>query len=387
MNRISVVIGANYGDEGKGHFTDYLAGPDAMVVRFNGGAQAGHTVKTPAGRRHVFHHFGSGVFRGSPTFLSKHFLVNPMFFREEHELLKDQIPQVIIDPMALVSTPFDMMINQLLEQKRGNMKHGSCGLGINETVIRSATRPVRWEDLDGDYPIEAILEQIRMIWIPRRLAELKIEPSELPFLDNPGIRRAWARDIDYMNKNSRTLMWGQAMKERERIVFEGAQGLMLDEYSPDFPHVTRSRTGLTNVLQILSESGTREQIDVYYVTRPYLTRHGAGPLRNELVGKPYDEIQDRTNIANPHQGSLRFAWLDVDKTAEFIRRDVNSNPIVKAHLGMTCMDQVPESFVVAIDKTTAATQMGPLIWELRKRANLNGFIGFNGETRENLKNI
>ena len=85
--KISVVIGANYGDEGKGLATDYLAsqGTKSLVVRFNGGAQAGHTVVTPDGCRHVFHHFGSGVFAEADTFLSKFFIVNPILFRTEFE--------------------------------------------------------------------------------------------------------------------------------------------------------------------------------------------------------------------------------------------------------------------------------------------------------------
>ena len=62
--RVKAIIGANYGDEGKGLATDYLTGPDSLVVRFNGGAQAGHTVCTPSGQRHVFSHIGAGSFRG-----------------------------------------------------------------------------------------------------------------------------------------------------------------------------------------------------------------------------------------------------------------------------------------------------------------------------------
>ena len=85
MNHAHVVIGANYGDEGKGLMTDYLADKyqAEVVVRFNGGAQAGHTVVTPAGQRHVFSHFGSATLSGSRTFLSKHFVANPILFLKE----------------------------------------------------------------------------------------------------------------------------------------------------------------------------------------------------------------------------------------------------------------------------------------------------------------
>src|SRR4051812_30640034 len=97
--RVSAVIGANYGDEGKGLVTDYLAeeGEGAVVVRFNGGAQAGHTVVTPEGKRHVFHHFGSGTFRKARTHLSRFFISNPALFRPEFEALADQEPVVSVD--------------------------------------------------------------------------------------------------------------------------------------------------------------------------------------------------------------------------------------------------------------------------------------------------
>ena len=72
---LTAIIGANYGDEGKGLLTDYYAAKSkhSVVVRFNGGPQAGHTVVTPEGKRHVFSHYGSGTLAGAQTFLSKHF--------------------------------------------------------------------------------------------------------------------------------------------------------------------------------------------------------------------------------------------------------------------------------------------------------------------------
>src|SRR5206468_2979559 len=105
-----VVIGANYGDEGKGLMTDYHAahaGGDGIVVRFNGGAQAGHTVTTPGGMRHVFSHLGSGTLAGAATFLSRHFVCHPpMFFKELEKLAAAglrTLPPVFVDERAPVS--------------------------------------------------------------------------------------------------------------------------------------------------------------------------------------------------------------------------------------------------------------------------------------------
>ena len=81
------VIGGGYGDEGKGLVTGFWAQNlrNPLVIRFNGGAQAGHSRELKDGRRHIFSHFGSGTFEGAPTFLSKYFVINPIQFRREHE--------------------------------------------------------------------------------------------------------------------------------------------------------------------------------------------------------------------------------------------------------------------------------------------------------------
>ena len=80
MKDIKIVIGANFGDEGKGLMTDYFSQkPNSIVVCSNGGAQRGHTVTTSDGIRHVFHHFGSGTFNHASTYLSEDFIVNPIF--------------------------------------------------------------------------------------------------------------------------------------------------------------------------------------------------------------------------------------------------------------------------------------------------------------------
>ena len=89
MKDIKIVIGANWGDEGKGLMTDYFSQkPNSIVICSNGGAQRGHTVVTPNKVRHVFHHFGSGTFNLADTYLSEDFICNPIIFRQEYNELK-----------------------------------------------------------------------------------------------------------------------------------------------------------------------------------------------------------------------------------------------------------------------------------------------------------
>jgi hypothetical protein len=104
-------------------------------------------------------------------------------------------------------------------------------------------------------------------------------------------------------------------------LFEGAQGLLLDQDRGCFPHVTRSNTGLRNVLALADELGL-ERLDVTYVTRAYLTRHGAGAAAARATRKTYPGVVDTTNVPNEHQGTLRFAWLDLDLLGRAIAADL-----------------------------------------------------------------
>ena len=149
MANIKVVIGANFGDEGKGLMTDYFChqatsqGENCIVVMSNGGAQRGHTVVDPLGARHVFKHFGSGTLVKADTYCIDDFILNPMEFRQEYDALLQigYLPKVYVHPNCRWSTPYDMIINQIVEETRENKKHGSCGMGIWETVYRYQKKP------------------------------------------------------------------------------------------------------------------------------------------------------------------------------------------------------------------------------------------------------
>ena len=143
MKFAKIVIGANFGDEGKGLMTDYYAAcakkneHSCLVVCHNGGSQRGHTVEKKNGVRFIFHHFGSGCFEGAATYLSSDFIINPIIFLKDHEVLKEYncCRMCYVNRDCRFSTPFDMLINQIVEQSRGTDRHGSCGIGIWETSV------------------------------------------------------------------------------------------------------------------------------------------------------------------------------------------------------------------------------------------------------------
>lgn len=347
MNEAKVIIGAGYGDEGKGLATDYFAAPfggDALDVRFNGGAQAGHTV-TVDGQRHVFSHIGSASCGGAVTFLSRFFVCHPMLFQGELEALAAMgvRPSVLVDPAAPVTVPYDVMLNQAVEAARGRQRHGSCGIGFGETIEREEQGfGLRTRALTDQAGLRERLVHIRDDYLPRRLAALGLAALPDELMDDAIVERFIEDSQRFLDAVRLTSM--RTAVAGKQVIFEGAQGLLLDMDRGTFPHVTRSNTGLRNVVVLAREAGL-ESLDVCYVTRAYVTRHGAGPLAHELPGKPWPAVEDRTNAPNAWQGSLRFAWLDCDRLGEAIRVDLASGGglVRRSELLMTCLDQTPDN--------------------------------------------
>lgn len=367
--RATAVIGAGWGDEGKGLMTDYLcdqaikAGEKPLVIRHNGGSQAGHTVVTPEGRHSVFSHFGSGSFLSVPTFLSRFFICNPLLWHRERDKMigrletdpnaqpSENFPhaKLIVDPRAMLTTPYDMLINEEIERQRGNARHGSCGAGINETMRRHyyetyattvdlAAKPIR---------LLSKLYEVRDKWVPRRLADLKIDKPSEEFLHLVESRRLMTTWLDFsVEFYESCLLSRNPTNEYDHLIFEGAQGLHLDQDRKDmFPHVTPSSTGIRNALMMLDEMDLEQKLAAVYVTRPYSTRHGAGPLPHEYPPNTL-MYKDTTNREGEWQGKLRFAPLDVTALHQAIGNDLaigtNDGADVTYSIALTHMDQMPE---------------------------------------------
>jgi adenylosuccinate synthase len=360
MKHARVVIGSSFGDEGKGLMTDYftrqLGGSGVLAARCNGGAQAGHTVVADGGVRHVFSHFGAGSLAGAGTLLSRHFIANPIVFqREGGELDRLGVrPPVAADPRALLTTPYDMLVNEMVETRRGAGRHGSVGLGINETVTRNEAPGFRLSVGDALRDREAaaaVLRRIRDAWVPRRAAALGIEAEcrdrgELVASDS--LLENWLAVLDEFLRRVEVRTDTDVLREHDRVVFEGAQGLGLDQERGTFPHVTRSNTGIRNVVELMAALPPADTV-VAYATRAYLTRHGAGPLPGELPGPPFPGVYDLTNVPHAFQGSLRYALLDVAALRDRVTRDfrdaepLGSNAPIRMAVAVTCLDQLPDA--------------------------------------------
>ncbi len=350
MSKAFAVIGAAYGDEGKGRNVDALAAAlsdDVIVVRSNGGAQAGHSVVTPDGLRHVFHHVGSGTFAGAATHLSQFFVHHPMSFGTELGELSSlgYRPKISADRRGIITTPWDMMMNQMLEASRGGKRHGSCGYGFGETVGRNEETPFGLTIADlYRSDLSSLLIAIRDEWLPYRMSALNVAADEetREAIASPVILDAFLSDCaafaDRIEEKNDADLAGT-------IVFEAAQGLMLDQRSADFPHVTRSNTGIENIAVIAKEAGISE-IDAIYASRSYLTRHGAGPMPNEQDISSWVDVVDETNVPNPWQQSLRFGFLDASFLYAAVYHDLKKakDIHVRPFLAMSCLDQIRDDF-------------------------------------------
>lgn len=318
MKDIRIVCGANFGDEGKGLMTDYFSQkPNSIVVCSNGGAQRGHTVTTPDAIRHVFHHFGSGTFNDASTYLSEDFIVNPIIFKQEYDELINlgYVPNTYINQNCMITTPFDMMANQIIEESRGKNKHGSCGLGIFETIKRYKAGVTDMDYNIRDYYVDLFKRENIILsskWI--RI-----------FMDN-GIFEHFLDDWDFMNSHSLTIIDNYFLNQFDNIVFEAAQGLLLDQNNTEyFPHLTPSNTGIKNPKKIIENVEWNDEINIEtcYVSRTYLTRHGAGKFLSECPKNRINEyMYDHTNVPNPFQDTLRYGTLDLGELYSRCSNDV-----------------------------------------------------------------
>lgn len=340
----TVVIGAGYGDEGKGATVNSLASSDSLVCRFNGGSQAGHTV-VHNGIRHIFSHFGAGTLKGAETYLSKFFVCNPSAFMVEYEVLRSKGADrmVTVSPLCPVTTLFDVVLNRIVESHRGDGRHGSVGVGFGETLERNQDSEFAFQvrDLDSHSLMQSKLRAIQKRWIPKRLGQLGISSVRCPewywVLNSADVSELIMRDFYHFSQLIRVEPDEYLTDKLDRTIFEGAQGLLLDQDYGEFPYVTRSNTGLKNVRALVGDT----PLDIRYVTRAYTTRHGAGPLPFELKEKPYVGIRDETNITGEYQGSLRFSFLNLDETGGAIRKDRQYVlPTDKVSSVITCLDQV-----------------------------------------------
>ena len=320
-----IVVGLGFGDEGKGATVDWLCaqGGVASVVRFNGGAQAAHNVMAD-GIHHTFRQFGSGTLAGVPTYLAATMLVEPILLADEAETLaqlgvSDPLALMTVHPDALLTTPVHAAANRTREDARGGGRHGSCGLGIGETTWYDlATRAgVRAGDQLENFvaPSAATDSAIRVRdCLDVRTLTRKLDALAAfyrPLLDTGRHGHPAVEDLARVYSEFAGAV--RIAHERHlavttgRLIYEGAQGVLLDERRGLHPYTTWTRTTPTHARAIGRTLG--RPAATLGVLRTYQTRHGAGPLAGEddnlRAARP-----EQHNAAGVYQGQWRVGPLD-----------------------------------------------------------------------------
>lgn len=325
---IKIIIGANYGDEGKGLAADYFAGQannnnNILGVLTNGTAQRGHTVTLADGHTHVFHHFSSATFQGADTYICKDFTVNPMIFVKELGELEYKFDSLsalrfYIHPECKVVTPFDMLRN--LRERTISGLHNTCGAGYWNTLERydADIEPLTFGEVIKMDPVqlEYSLNQIYKYHFPKYsplLTSIDIKGLIQHFIDDITVMAKW---VEIANDN--------ILNKYGTIIFENGQGLLIGQQNDvDWNFCTPSYTGVYTAMKIIESNHLlTNDIEVCYVSRTYLTRHGDGPLDHICNSQDINpEIYDFTNVPNINQGTLRYGKLDTQELRKRIDAD------------------------------------------------------------------
>lgn len=316
MAKHTIVTGLAFGDEGKGSVVDYLVrqAENPLVVRFNGGSQAAHNVVTPEGLHHTFAQFGSGTLAGAPTHLSQHTILNPANMVEEEKHLRtlgvtDAFDKLTIAESALIITPYHIATNRARERARGDERHGSCGQGIGETVEDSHRLPsssIRAADL---LDLKVLTDKFKF-WAEVKRQECEELGIKDPTFDDKDLlgRATWM-----LNELATSVLnivpddWLEDQFDDHDVIFEGAQGVLLDERLGFHPHTTWSKTTPQNAMELLNG---REAFRLG-VTRTFTTRHGAGPLVSDLGQLGHEMFPEEHNGTGEFQGNFRIGALDL----------------------------------------------------------------------------
>jgi len=309
-----VILGAQWGDEGKGKIVDHYSGIADMVVRYQGGANAGHTLVID-GKKIVLHLIPAGIIRKNPIcIISDNVVVEPNTLLKEIKTLEEGGYEVSpkrfrISEKAHVTMPYHLMIDQLRELKHVRAKIGTTGRGIGPTYEdKVARRGIRMGDLIRPKILKDRLELIledRNYYIEHYLEEKpfnfkKVYEEALSFGETLA---------PYIAETSK-LIW-DANKANKKVMFEGAQGVMLDLDGGMYPYVTSSNTtpGAAAMSAGVSPAFIK---NVVGVVKAYSTRVGGGPLPSELL----DETGELLRFQGGEYGATtgrprRCGWLDM----------------------------------------------------------------------------
>lgn len=306
-----VVVGTQWGDEGKGKITDYLAESADVVARYQGGNNAGHTIVIN-GIKYKLHLIPSGIFyTNKQCVIGNGLVINPKALIEELEYLHlngVNTNNLRISNRAHLIMPYHIKIDQLEEQNKGDNKIGTTGKGIGPAYMDKAARiGIRVADLLDEVEFRKKVE--RNLREKNRLLE---KYYEVEGFDPEDIINEYSQYREVISKyvTDTSVVLNDAIDNGKRVLFEGAQGVMLDIDQGTYPFVTSSNP-VAGGVTIGSGIGPTKISQVVGVAKAYTTRVGDGPFPTELK----NEIGDRIREVGKEYGTTtgrprRIGWFD-----------------------------------------------------------------------------
>lgn len=311
MASVDILLGLQWGDEGKGKIVDFLAPKYDVVARFQGGPNAGHTLEFD-GHKHVLHQIPSGIFHeGILNIIGNGVVLDPITFEKEIDALipydLDLKKHLVISNKAQMIIPTHRLLDQAYEQAKGDKKIGSTLRGIGPTYQdKVARRGLRIGDIN-EADFKARYQEIREYHL-QILDNYEIEfdlvqEEEIFFSAIERVRKFDILSTEYLIN--------EALKEDRSILAEGAQGSMLDIDFGSYPFVTSSNTISAGACTGLGIAPKRIG-EVFGIFKAYCTRVGSGPFPTELHGKAGDELRAKGNEFGATTGRpRRCGWLDL----------------------------------------------------------------------------
>jgi len=362
-----VVVGAQWGDEGKGKIVDLLAHRAEAVVRFQGGNNAGHTVVVNQ-QRLVLHLIPSGILNpGTINLIGNGVVVDPSVLVEEMKNLEEAGIEVNperlkISPKAHVITPYHRYLDRVREERRGSKKLGTTGRGIGPAYEdKVGRRGIRMEDLlCPDRIQEKVLQAYRLHRLPIRGDSSRELP---PARDVALSLKHYGELLQPYLSDTTEILW-KFTRENRRVLFEGAQGTFLDLDHGTYPFVTSSNT-LAAQASIGSGIGLRQLHCIVGVTKAYTTRVGSGPFPTELDNEIGRFLLEKGEEYGSTTGRpRRCGWLDLVLLREACRLNGFT------HLILTKLDVLSHFpyLCVAVayrwkDKTLSYPPSDPDLWQ------------------------
>ncbi|HIH09393.1 MAG TPA: adenylosuccinate synthase [Candidatus Diapherotrites archaeon] len=305
----TIVIGAQFGDEGKGKVTDFYSDKADLVVRYQGGNNAGHTVVV-AGKTLKFHLLPSGVVQGKRILIGAGVVLDPRVLKKEISDIGSKGMDLGIDPRTHIIMPWHNLLDEGREELRTTKKIGTTKRGIGPCYADKAERiGIRFEELVEEKRLQ---QRIREVFPVKKAILEKVYNIKVPFGENEVFD-----EYNALGKEFRKYLCDvslevcEALENRKEVVFEGAQGTFLDNDFGTYPYVTSSHPisgGVTTGVGMPAAKINR----IIGIVKAYTTRVGFGPFPTELTDETGEHLTQKGNEFGTTTGrKRRVGWLDL----------------------------------------------------------------------------